>query len=59
MRNCTALRTSESAADYRNLRKSFDDLFFEVDTITLDIVNHSRDHALAFELRLRPPPTKP
>lgn len=57
VRNCTALRNSESADDYRSLRKSFDDLFFEVDFETLNIVNHSRDQALAFEHGLPPPPS--
>lgn len=56
LRNCALLRSCETADTYRPLRKAFDDLFFEVDTETLNIVNHSRDQALAFDRRLRPPP---
>lgn len=58
LRNCGLLRQHKDSADaYRALRKSFDDLFFEVDTQTLRTVNHSRDEAVTFERRLRHTPS--
>lgn len=58
-RNCDRLRITETAEAYRALRKSFDDMFFEVDLQTLRIVNHSREAAVAFERRLRHAPPDP
>lgn len=56
VRNCELLGEGRTIDEYRAMRKAFDDLFFEVDTVTLAVVQHSRKRADDFESRLRPKP---